>query len=648
MKDIELRLVTNQGPAVAGIKAVAAEAQKLHTNNEKNNRRQIGLIEDVEKELAKLQEAQKKAMTIEHVTKYNQKIAEAKMALQEYNQAGVKMEKQGNSILQSVGKWALGFASVSTALKLLKDAFAATETGLRTFNKIGAVTKQILYDLVSGAKAEDLIKNIRQSLKANEEAEKLRLRQRLLIVEIAKAESDYNKIRFEAYNRAQSEVERLERMNQVMLAHEVLMDKKVQLAKDELSVIREGLKAAPEKTALLDAEAQKLAELERLEGERFAQTREIESLRTGIEKKLADDLIDINDKRIASEKKAQEDWYMERRDMFFDELDKIEKDQAEARKREAEEAEKTWKFRQDLAKKAFDLNKKNAKEDWDEMIENEEKLKELEEGLREGRVEALKKGLSEVYDFLQTIADRELEDAQRRRDILDTRISEAQSALEAEIELYKAGYAANIGAKQKELAELKRLREAALKDEEKSLLKQRQLESISQGVSLFSATTNILKEFTKLGPIGLALAGGAIAAMFSLLASTRKKITDTTKLAHGGHGMVNGRLHSQGGEAFLNHVEVEDGERWGVLSRSASRKYGKVFGEMVNSFNRDKLPIPKAGIMLNNISVQNEGPNKRLDEVNSNLRQIRSREEIIQLGNKTIIKRGNSTRIIKR
>jgi hypothetical protein len=95
-------------------------------------------------------------------------------------------------------------------------------------------------------------------------------------------------------------------------------------------------------------------------------------------------------------------------------------------------------------------------------------------------------------------------------------------------------------------------------------------------------------------------------------------------------------------------VEVEDGEGWGVLSRKATRKYGKVFNKMVDSFNKDKLPIPRNGITVNNIDVENSGPNKRLDEVNNNLRHIRLKEEVTVIGNTTIIKKGNNTRIIKR
>lgn len=68
---------------------------------------------------------------------------------------------------------------------------------------------------------------------------------------------------------------------------------------------------------------------------------------------------------------------------------------------------------------------------------------------------------------------------------------------------------------------------------------------------------------------------------------------------------------------------------------------------MVDSFNKDNLPIPKE-MNINNIMIQNEGPNRRLDEVNSNLRQIRAKEEVIILNGMTIYKKGNSTRIIKK
>src|SRR5450759_4668211 len=50
-------------------------------------------------------------------------------------------------------------------------------------------------------------------------------------------------------------------------------------------------------------------------------------------------------------------------------------------------------------------------------------------------------GITKVYDttikMMDDLSQKRVEDAQRTRELLDTQVSEAQSALEQEIELYK-------------------------------------------------------------------------------------------------------------------------------------------------------------------------------------------------------------------
>jgi hypothetical protein len=112
--------------------------------------------------------------------------------------------------------------------------------------------------------------------------------------------------------------------------------------------------------------------------------------------------------------------------------------------------------------------------------------------------------------------------------------------------------------------------------------------------------------------------------------------------------MITGKRHSQGGERFLDHVEVESGEAWGILSRPASEKYGKVFHELVNSFNKDEMP--QFAPVSNNVRVENSGPNSRLDRVISEQRKLNEslmRQSVItQVGGKKVIKTGNKVRIV--
>jgi len=261
-------------------------------------------------------------------------------------------------------------------------------------------------------------------------------------------------------------------------------------------------------------------------------------------------------------------------------------------------------------------------------------------------VENFKTAANEIYSVIDDINNERVEATKRNRELLDTQISELESELENETELYKAGYASNVEGKKAELAEIKKQREIALKAEEEALKKQRNLDAIEQASSLLTASANIIKGFSAMPVVGQVLAIAAIAAMFTAFASARIQANKATQLAKGGHGEVTGRTHAQGGERFLDHIEVEQGEKWGVLSRPASRKYGRIFENMVDSFNKDKLTIPKE-MNINNIAIQNDGPNKRLDEVNNNLRSIRSKTEITRIGNTIIYKKGHHTRTVR-
>lgn len=284
---------------------------------------------------------------------------------------------------------------------------------------------------------------------------------------------------------------------------------------------------------------------------------------------------------------------------------------------------------------------------WDKLGFSEEDIEELKEKLGDA--------FDEIGDTLQDYYDAEFENAQRHREILDQRVSETQRAVEAEIELYKAGYASNVDAKKKELEDVQKARDKALAEEEKAQKRQLVIESALQAAALASAVANLFsKETKKLGLLGVVSAGIGVASMLVSFASSIAKINSATsyKLAEGGSGsdtgVVTGKRHSQGGERFTDHIEVEGGEAWGVLSRPATQKYGEVFHEMVSSFNKDKMPsfVP----VSNSIMVENNGPNTRLDKVIKEQRRLNeailSQPQVSISGSKKIVKQGNKIRIV--
>jgi len=182
------------------------------------------------------------------------------------------------------------------------------------------------------------------------------------------------------------------------------------------------------------------------------------------------------------------------------------------------------------------------------------------------------------------------------------------------------------------------------------------IEAALQAASLASAVANLFsKETRKLGLPGLITAGIGVASMLVSFAASVAKIKTATaayELAEGGSGsekgIITGKRHTQGGERFLDHVEVESGEAWGVLSRPATGKYGKVFHEMVSSFNKNEMPnfMP----VTSQVSVENSGPNSRLDKVNSSINKLNqsilTQTQVSLYGNKKVIKKGNKVRIV--
>ena len=271
-----------------------------------------------------------------------------------------------------------------------------------------------------------------------------------------------------------------------------------------------------------------------------------------------------------------------------------------------------------------------------------------------------KQNLQSVFDTTTQILDEifaaRVQDAQRTRELLDTQIAESQQALNTEVELAKLGYANNVDAKRKELEALKTQREKALKEEEKALKAQRAMDTAMQVTSLITATANIIKGYSKLPLIGQVLAIAAIASMFAAFAAAKVQAASAAKLAEGGTGtdtgMIKGRTHQQGGERFLDHVEVERGEMWGVLSQKATQKYGKQFNQVVTSFNKDRMPVMQTASYDNNIIVDVNQTNERLDKVEYQLvklnRHFAGQDKVIETATARIEKRGNRTRIVRK
>lgn len=616
-------------------------------------------------------------------------------------------DKLGSALEGTVKKFglaALAIGAITKVTKSMVEAFKDTVFGLNLMTTAGEVWHQLVYNLVTAH--NDLGTSLASALAVAKQVNEERKEERIYLVENSKLQAEYQKLYFESVDRTKSEPERLDKINEALVVHNQLIDNQIEQTQKQLSIVALQLVSRPKSNKLLDEEAQLLAKLNTLESQRFSQTKRLETQRTSIEEEMANKSLQAAEELAQNKLKRQEDFeklslkltqdydksiieslegadkLRAQRDFSLQQLD-IFRMQILALGEMTPEMEQKFQMlalniRNEFAKAMVEYMKippeqkaaiSNAileglpdlpgiqKSYIQTLPEGDEfdfsiwdKLGMSDED-KEEALGALREGADAVKDILDDIFEQRVEDTERRRDLLDTQIAETQRSLELEMDLMQEGYANNVDAKRKEVEELKKQRQQALIDEEAAIKKQKVFNTILQTTNLITASSEIFKTLAKFGPIGVALAIGTIATMFGAFIAAKAKASNTT-LAEGGSGdesgMITGKRHSQGGERFLDHVEVEQGEAWGVLSRPASEKYGKVFHELVNSFNKDEMP--SFAPVSNNVRVENSGPNSRLDKVITEQRKLNEslmkQSVITHVGGKKVIKQGNKVRIV--
>lgn len=220
-------------------------------------------------------------------------------------------------------------------------------------------------------------------------------------------------------------------------------------------------------------------------------------------------------------------------------------------------------------------------------------------GLNTEQLQSLANGLkqvaSQIFSFVKEGLQTQIDSNQELLTQLGERKSQIQSELELELEAHEQGFASNVEAKRKELDEVKRQEELALKEKERLAREREKIETLEQTMSLITSSANIVQSFSSLPlGIGIALSAAVIASMFAAFAATKSKARNATQLEKGGfgdnYGVVTGKRHYQGGEAFTDHIELEQGEAFSVYNRKSTKKYGKKLLDFTNAVNSGTMP----------------------------------------------------------
>lgn len=318
---------------------------------------------------------------------------------------------------------------------------------------------------------------------------------------------------------------------------------------------------------------------------------------------------------------------------------------------EAELTQKNIQQQIDIIQKEIDKQDKGSFSIW--------KLIGIDPNSDQGKaaIDSLKESTSIILDQVGQIMDAEVQQAEQHTQLIEQRLSEAESQLDKEKDLQEKGLANNVDAKQKEVAQLKIEREKALEEEKKAKEEQMLLDTAMQASSLITATANIIKGFSKIPLIGQILSVAAIALMFSTFAAAKIKASQaiSAKAEYGAYGddtgIVVGKRHAQGGEKFTDHIEVEQGEAWGVFNRQATQKFGKLIPYIVDSMNN--LQFPNLSIKGNHttVNVDTKKMQSKLESIDFGIKVLNENmvnsEDMFYSGKTKVIKIAkNHTRII--
>lgn len=334
------------------------------------------------------------------------------------------------------------------------------------------------------------------------------------------------------------------------------------------------------------------------------------------------------------------------------------------------------------------LKKLGEKKDFFEVIFGKGKIDEKTK-------QFVRDSVSELFQGVTDLIDQQIDARQRLIDKIDEQIDKQQEAVDKEKELAEKGFANNLQLEEQRLAELQKKKDQELEQErklqeEKAALQRTQIiaDSIAQGSNLVTASTEIFKVLAKLGPIGVGLAIASITAMVAGFVASKaaalKAVGDVPKFRKGDrfdlyNALSDAPSHEQGGAGLYNErtgekiAEFEGREKLFIVNRSASQKYEP----LLDAINRDELSnwtyddvrkfIQPSGLSfehekyapmvrttpavvqpaVSKTAIENNRYLERIAITNEKLLALEmEKDDVKELPDKTIIRKGNHTRII--
>ena len=256
--------------------------------------------------------------------------------------------------------------------------------------------------------------------------------------------------------------------------------------------------------------------------------------------------------------------------------------------------------------------------------------------------QAVDEAFASAINNLNSYMDAWVQAAEAKLAYAEKEVDSTKKVLDAEIEARAQGYASNVAFAQKEYEEAKKNQQKALKEQQRAQKAQEMIDTAMQVSSLITATANIWKAFSGVGPWGIALAVAATALMFGSFAAAKIKAASVAgsgsgkeEYAEGTVELLQGGSHQSGNDIDLGRKKngvrrrAEGGEFFAVINKRNSRRYRSVIPDVINSFNDGTFAqkYQRAYDGAGNINVKVDANNPDLTRLSDDVRLIREQGE---------------------
>ena len=181
------------------------------------------------------------------------------------------IQNVGGSIMEAGKQLGIfgGIAAIATGvLGKLKEAVLGTEVGTKVVNSWKTAAKTFFLSMIRLESPLQTALNLAASLNASRMQEEVRKGERVDLVKIAELENAVKVARYKSVDAITDETEQVKWLNEAMRLEDELLKYNIADKEEELAAIRMEMIARPKVTELMDLEAQKLAEIASLTGEK--------------------------------------------------------------------------------------------------------------------------------------------------------------------------------------------------------------------------------------------------------------------------------------------------------------------------------------------------------------------------------------------